>query len=56
MLRQKVNPKTGKREWALVSASGKSLEYFGEEKPSEETFRKSESRVEMFKAMHKKGK
>lgn len=49
MLKQKTNPKSGKKEWALVSKAGKALQYFGAKKPSEETFNKSERRVQAFK-------
>ena len=38
MLTQRINPKTGKNEYALVSVSspGKVLKWFGTEKPSDE--------------------
>lgn len=50
MLRQKTNPKSGKKEWALVSKTGnKALQYFGTKKPSEATFNKAERRVQAFK-------
>lgn len=50
MLRQKTNPKSGKKEWALVSkSSGKALQYFGAKKPSEDTVNKAERRVQGFK-------
>jgi hypothetical protein len=54
MLQQKVNPNTGRKEWALVSHTGKALKWFGTEKPSKDWFKKEEARVEMFKHMDKK--
>jgi len=51
ILTQKVNPKTKKKEWALVSKSdpSKVLKYFGTEKPSKERVQKEERRVQYFK-------
>lgn len=50
MLKQKTNPKSGKKEWALVSkSSGKALQYFGTKKPSKEVVNKAEGRVQAFK-------
>lgn len=48
---QKVNPKTGSKEYALVSKddNSKVLQYFGTEKPSDETVQKAEKRVQYFK-------
>ncbi len=48
---EKVNPKTEKKEWALVSKddSSKTLKYFGPKKPSDETVNKEEKRVQYFK-------
>lgn len=56
MLTQKTNPKSGKKEYALVSISspGKVLKWFGSEKPSEETVKKEEARVEFFKHKSRK--
>jgi Zn finger protein HypA/HybF involved in hydrogenase expression len=46
----KHNDKTGKKEYALVSKDGsKVLEWYGTKKPSEETVKKSEQRVQFFK-------
>ena len=50
ILTQKVNPKTGKREWVLVSKSKRRpLKYFGVKKPSEERVAKEEKRIQYFK-------
>lgn len=51
MLTQKTNPKSGKKEYALVSTSspGKVLKYFGVNKPSDEAVEKEERRVNYFK-------
>lgn len=51
MLGQKVNPHTGKKEYALLSISkpGKVLEWYGKKKPSTKTVEKSERRVQWFK-------
>jgi len=48
---QKENPKTGEKEWALVSTddSAKTLRYFGPDKPSNEAVEKEEKRVNYFK-------
>jgi hypothetical protein len=53
MLRQRHNPNTGRKEWALVSHSGRVLKWFGTTKPSKEWFSKEEARIKYFK--HKKG-
>lgn len=55
MLKQRVNKKTGKKEWALVSTSdpSKILKWFGGRKPSDEAVAKEEKRVQYFK--HTKG-
>lgn len=50
ILTQKVNPKTGNREWVLVSKSKhRPLKYFGVKKPSEERVKKEERRIQYFK-------
>lgn len=51
MLGQKVNPHTGKKEWALLSISkpGRVLEWFGNKRPSQERVQKSEKRIQYFK-------
>jgi len=51
MLRQKVNPKTGKKQYCLVSRKdpSKILEWYGSAHPSEETVAKTEKRVQWFK-------
>ena len=51
MVDQKVNPHTGKKEWALLSKSkpGKVLEWYGSRRPSAETVEKSERRVQYYK-------
>ena len=55
MLDRKLNPKTGKFEYCLISvSSGKVLEWYGKKKPSEEKVKESEARVQWFK--HKDGR
>ena len=54
MLRKIMNLKTKRREWALVSKSGRVLEYYGTDKPSAERVAESERRVKYYK--HMKGK
>jgi len=56
MLVQRVNPKTGRKEWALASRSNpkKILEWYGPQKPSEQRVAKSEKRVNFFKYRGKK--
>lgn len=50
MLTKKVNPKTKRKEYALVSMDGrKVLQYFGKAKPSDEQIRAVEARVEYYK-------
>lgn len=50
MVRLKYNPKTGRKEYALVSRDGsKILEWFGANKPSKEAYKKAEARVQYFK-------
>jgi hypothetical protein len=50
MLTKKVNPKTKRLEFALVSMDGKKvLQYFGKQKPSAEAVAKVEARVEYYK-------
>jgi len=50
VLIQKVNPKTDKKEWALVSKDKKKvLKYFGPKKPNEEKVKKEEKRIQFFK-------
>jgi len=57
MLSQKVNPKTGKKEYCLVSTKkpGKVLEYYGTRKPSNERLARSERRVEFYEKHGKSG-
>jgi hypothetical protein len=56
MLTQRVNDKTGEKEYCLVSTKdpSKILKWFGKEKPSDEAVSKEEARVEMFKHIPKK--
>ncbi len=50
MLTQKVNPKTKRKEYALMSQDGgKVLQYFGKVKPSPEAVAKVEERVAYYK-------
>ena len=50
MLAKRVNPKTKRKEWCLVSRDGsRVLEYYGKVKPPEERVQKTESRVDYFK-------
>lgn len=50
LLVQKVNPKTDRKEWALVSREDrKPLKYFGPTKPSKEAIEKEEKRIQYFK-------
>jgi hypothetical protein len=51
MLGQKVNPHTGKKEYALLSISkpGKVLEWYGTRKPSAATVQHSEKRIQYYK-------
>jgi hypothetical protein len=50
MLKKKINPKTKRKEYALVSMDGnKVLQYFGKLKPSDEQIRTVEERVEYYK-------
>jgi len=51
MLGQKVNPHSGKKEYALLSISkpGRVLEWYGGKKPSKATVEKSEKRIQYFK-------
>jgi hypothetical protein len=54
MLTTRVNPKTGKEQYCLISTSNdRVLEWYGEKKPSLATVAKTEARVEMFKHMKK---
>ena len=47
---QRVDDDSGKKKWALISKhSGRVLEWFGTDKPSEETVNKAEQRVQYFK-------
>jgi len=48
MLKIKLNPKTKRREYCLVSASGRALKYFGKRKPSVEEFAREEARIEYY--------
>ena len=50
ILTQKVNPKTDRKEWVLVSLKDrKPLKYFGPTKPSKERVEKEERRIQYFK-------
>jgi len=50
ILTQKVNEKTGNKEWALVSKKNRRvLKWFGARKPSEEAVKKEEKRIQYFK-------
>jgi len=50
MLIKKINPKTKRKEYALVSTSGaKVLQYFGKVRPTDEAVAKVEARVEYYK-------
>jgi len=54
MLRRRYDFKTHKKRWCLVSrATGRVLEWFGEQKPSKEQVTASERRIQYFK--HQKG-
>lgn len=49
MLVKKVNPKTQRKEYALVSMDGKKvLQYFGKAKPSVDEVAKVEARIEHY--------
>ena len=48
MLKIKLNPKTKRREYCLVSASGRALKYFGKRKPSVEELAREEARIEYY--------
>lgn len=48
MLKRLVNPRTKRREYAMVGGNGRVLKYFGIRKPSEEEFRREEERVQYF--------
>lgn len=58
MLSKKVNPKSGKKEFCLVSTKspGKILEYYGTAKPSKDRVSKSERRVEFYESHGKNAK
>ena len=51
MLDQRVNPKTGAKEYCLVSRKTPSriLEWYGKKRPGAETVRKSEARIRYYK-------
>lgn len=51
ILTQKVNKKSGKKEWVLVSKKdrSKNLRWFGARKPSEDRVKKEERRIQFFK-------
>lgn len=50
MLDKRINPKTKRKEYALVSMDGrKVLQYFGKAKPSDEQIQAVEARVEYYK-------
>jgi hypothetical protein len=50
MLTKKLNPKTKRKEYALVSTDGgKVLQYFGKVRPSDAEVAKVEARVEYYK-------
>jgi hypothetical protein len=49
MLKQRTNPRTGKKEYALVSRDGKRvLQYFGKARPSAAAIAQAEARVEHY--------
>jgi len=48
MLTKRVNPKTKKKEYCLVSASGRSLRYFGKQRPTSEEIAHEEARIDHF--------
>lgn len=48
MLTMKVNPKSKRKEYCLVSGSGRPLRYFGKRKPSAEEISREEARIEHF--------
>lgn len=51
MLTKKVNPRTKRKVYALVSQDGKKvLQYFGKAQPSTEEVKQVEGRVEYFKS------
>jgi hypothetical protein len=50
MLIKKINPRTKRKEYALVSMDGgKVLQYFGKVRPTEAEVAKVETRVEYYK-------
>jgi hypothetical protein len=50
ILTQRINPKTDRKEWVLVSKKDKRpLKYFGIDKPSKEQISKEEKRIQYFK-------
>ena len=49
MLTMRVNPKTKRKEHALISRDGKKvLQYFGKKRPSDEEVAKVEARIEHY--------
>jgi len=55
MLEKRVNPRTKRKEYALLSMDGKKvLQYFGKGKPSSEAVAKVEARVEHYANKKKK--
>jgi hypothetical protein len=48
MLKIKLNPKTKRKEYALVAGTGRVLKYFGKRKPSAEEFQREEERIQYF--------
>ena len=50
ILRQRHHDKTGKKEWVLLDRKGKRpLQWFGVKRPSDETVKKAEKRVQFWK-------
>lgn len=50
MLVKKLNPKTKRKEYALVSLDGaKVFQYFGKEKPGAEAVAKVEARIDYYR-------
>ncbi len=48
MLKRVINPKTKRREYALVSGKGRPLQYFGIRKPTDDEFKAAEGRVQHY--------
>jgi hypothetical protein len=48
MLAYKINPQTKRKEYALVSQTGRALKYFGKRKPRAEEFQREEERIQHY--------